>query len=135
MPTMTGDGTGEREPLSTKQISTAQKSRMRRAASQEGSPHRVGSLFLLPKHALSAPIQSVSFWSHAGLRLFNREDTVTTVKTAAVAIRIGQKTPVRLHADMAAAQTSTAVIAGGGAQRRYQGRRLEIQRTSADESQ
>ena len=79
MPTMTGDGTGEREPLSTKQISTAQKSRMRRAASQEGSPHRVGGLFLLPKHALSAPIQSVSFWSHAGLRLFNREDTLTTV--------------------------------------------------------
>src|ERR1017187_5407845 len=94
MPTMTGDGTGEREPLSTKQISTAQKSRMRRAASQEGNPHRVGGLFLLPKHALSAPIQSVSFWSHAGLRLFDRKNTVTTVKTAAVAIRIGQKTPI-----------------------------------------
>ena len=106
MPTMTGDGTGEREPLSTKQISTAQKSRMRRAASQEGSPHRVESLFLLPKHALSAPIQSVSFWSHAGLRLFNREDTVTTVKTAAVAIRIGQKTPI--PGATAASGTTTA---------------------------
>ena len=71
-----------------------------------GEPASRWGFVFAAEACLSAPIQSVSFWSHAGLRLFNREDTVTTVKTAAVAIRIGQKTPI--PGATAASGTTTA---------------------------
>jgi hypothetical protein len=76
MATITGDATGEREPMATKQISTAQRSRMRARRVSGGEPESHWGFVLLSKHALSAPIQSVSFWSHADLRLLNREDIV-----------------------------------------------------------